>query len=150
MSFNVLYIEDTKNDADDLQSAVEEVNASRGSEILSLIPMEKPDSLYEALNSDVDLVLADVYFDKVDRLDDIIRDVSNWNRRSSTKPIPIIAYTSWSVAALRSCLERGNHYTISGIRIRLSLPMRLGGCQSWLVIYHRCDLIPCYRARSVA
>jgi hypothetical protein len=123
--YDVIYVEDDREDWKKLNQAVNERNQTAKSLPLRVQWAPRPEKLDSMLSLSTRLVLADVYFPsgplanspQVERLDDIIAAVRRWSNsqrsiqlidEDSQPPrlLPIIAYTRRSPAGLEYCLEK--------------------------------------------
>ncbi len=116
MNFHFIYVEDEQEHRKRLRDAVNRHNRKRNPVVLRMTPAKNIDELRRCLanDKDVDLVLADVYYEsgtgKSDRLTDIIDAVRAIAASDSNRqPVPIISYTSYGEQALEACLERREH-----------------------------------------
>lgn len=121
MSFHVIYVEDTEVDYKSLSDAIKEANETLDEwSKVSLTCVNHPNDLPNALNNNIDVVLADVYFfpqgtsssagsQQTDHLSEIISHVRDWDKKSQRGfPTPVIAYTSQGRSTLEKCLRQRN------------------------------------------
>ena len=116
MSFDILYVEDDHLDWKNLSESIKENKSHRTQLVLKWV--SDPNELERKLSLSTRLILADVYFPttsdpkskKIDKLDQIITIVEEWNEKQGRgRPVPIIAYTSRGKKALENCLRRRKH-----------------------------------------
>jgi hypothetical protein len=116
MSFDILYVEDDHLDWKNLSESIKESKSHRTQLVLKWV--SDPRELERKLSLSTRLILADVYFPstsdpkskKIDKLDQIITIVEEWNEKQGRgRPVPIIAYTSRGKKALENCLRRRKH-----------------------------------------
>jgi hypothetical protein len=122
MSFNVLFVEDTERDWQDIETAIAEVNKRSKEEAqdhpskwprfgdLRIDRARNPSQIEEKLDLRFDLVLADVYFAneagvESNCLKTIIEIIRRYDKKKGGRPMPIVAYTHRGKEALEECLE---------------------------------------------
>lgn len=120
MSINILYVENSHRDYQELKDAVDEFNSDEANEQLLIYRASDPGEMRGLLGPQFNVIIADVYFndpdtgeeDTVNRLNDIIKYVNEWCKsQNEGTHIPIIAYTGR--ASLEQCLiEQENLYDI--------------------------------------
>jgi len=103
MSFNILYVENSKEDYSDIFSQIEKYNEDNDDRLpLSVENATDPEDLKEKLDIRHSIVLADLYYDdqatgvkdSVNRLNDIKRIVQEWSdKNNSGRPVPLIAFS---------------------------------------------------------
>lgn len=113
MALTVLYIEDETEHYEMLRDAMEELNQKvpKSSRVV-LSPASNPDELARKISHSLDVILADVcYADvsgkEINRLDEIIKVVDDWESRSRRgRPLPVIALTGKGKNYVEFCLSR--------------------------------------------
>jgi hypothetical protein len=120
MSINILYVENSHRDYQELKEVVDEFNSNKSNQQVMIYRAYDPDEIKGLLGPQFNVILADVYFndpktgeeDKVNRLNDIIKYVQEWSEmHNKGSLIPIIAYTG--IASVKECLkEQDNLYDI--------------------------------------
>lgn len=115
MIFKILHIEDAEDFANLVECALEEKNKERSRRCFRIDTIKYPDELIQELDNRYDLILADVCFfdevseEQVDRLDEILNKVEQWNRLNKyEKPLPVIAYTTRQKTSLLRVLENSS------------------------------------------
>lgn len=103
MSFNILYVENSKADYNDLLKYINKYNEENTDRLpLSIENAENPDELKDKLNIRYRIVLADIYYDNpetdesdsVNLLNEIKRIVQEWSDKNNEgRAIPIIAFS---------------------------------------------------------
>ena len=103
MSFNILYVENSTEDYNDLLKYINEYNEENTDRLsLSIENAENPDELKHKLNIRHRIVLADIYYDNpetgeldsVNLLNEIKRIVQKWSDNNNEgRAIPIIAFS---------------------------------------------------------
>ena len=113
MTLNVVYVEDETRHWEFLKEAVAALNDRiPESSRVALTHARSPDELGGLLHVSVDVVLADVCYEDsagkdVNRLDELIRTVTEWESHSRRgRPLPIIALTGKGKAYVEFCLKR--------------------------------------------
>lgn len=104
MNLNFIYVEDANPDYERIERAINAHNTQDGGIQLVMSRAPFPEDISSSLHPGIDLILADVFFDRsgrqahpVNRLEDIIKSVRNWEKENGMpRPIPIVAYTGWS------------------------------------------------------
>lgn len=113
MTINIIYVEDDQVERDELEEAIKLLNENNPDwRKIFLTTIDHPSKLEKYLDDNIDLVLADVcyedqYGNQVNKLEEIIEIVRDWDKKSSRGcPVPIIACTNKGTEKLKFCLEK--------------------------------------------
>lgn len=107
MSFNILYIEDEPRDRKKISEAIDKKNEELGFQRFRVILRESSDRVEKQDVLDSDVVLADIFFDEWDRLEEIVEKVEDFSKEEFYS-LPIIAYTERGKKSLDRVIAFGS------------------------------------------